>query len=172
MRRFLLLIWLCLTAALLLAADNTISIPLRMSVFNYMTNDNPTGSTPDPTDPNQFRASLTGNKLLIETQHGAVSFVVIQNETSINTGNEYFYQVSYDSVTCPITQAGTYLIQIGCWKTNFNGTLRVQKVALYDLHGILLDTNLADIDKLPSGFYIIRLETDLGITTTKFYRGL
>lgn len=153
-------------------ANDTISIPLTMSVFRYMPKDGPTGSTPDPTDPNQFRASLTGNKLLIETQKNAVSYVVIQ-ETQSNYNNEdYFYALSYGEISCPITRTGEYTIRIGYWTTDFIGFLRVKKIVLSDLNGHMLspDGQETDIAALPPGFYLLRVVTSLGTTSYKFYK--
>lgn len=153
-------------------ANDTISIPLTMAVFQFMPQDGPTGSTPDPTDPNQFRASLTGNKLLIETQKNAVSYVVIQ-ETQSNYNNEdYFYTLSYGAVSCPITRPGNYTIRIGYWTTDFIGSLQVKKIVLSDLNGHILspDGQETDITALPSGFYFLRVETSLGTTSYKFYK--
>ena len=69
-------------------ANDTIQIPLTMSVFQLLPQDGPTGSTPDPADPNQFRASLTGNTLLLCTQNNAVSYVVIQETESERYGED------------------------------------------------------------------------------------
>lgn len=160
----LLLAWMSVAV---FAANNVIDIPLTMSVFAQMPQDNPTGSTPDPTDPNQFRASLTGNTLLIETQKDAVSYVVIQ-ETESDRGEDYFYDLSYGSVTCPINHAGLYIIRIGYWKTDFVGHLRVQKVILVDIYGHYWGDSLEHLNTLPAGIYIIRIETTLGTTTLKF----
>ena len=72
--RKLLLIGFLSFFCLSLLADGRLDIPLTMYVVKLMPLDGPTGSTPDPTDPNQFRASLSGNTLLIETQKGTVSY--------------------------------------------------------------------------------------------------
>lgn len=170
MRRFGMIIWLVCLCCFAAAANDTIPIPLRMSTFQYMPNDDPTGSTPDPTDPNQFRASLTGNTLLIKTQENAVSFVVVQEEESNKQGKDYFYGLSYGSITCPITRAGSYTIRIGYWKTDFVGLLFVQSASLLDFSGHYWGNKLEDVSTLPTGFYIFRLQTKDGTTTTKFYR--
>ena len=80
-------------------ATESISIPLKMSVFSYMPMDKPTGSTPDPTDPNQFRASLSGNTLFIQTQKDAVSYVVIQETQAESNNEDYFYDSCYHLLT-------------------------------------------------------------------------
>lgn len=152
------------------AESNTIYVPLTMSVFNCMPQDGPTGSTPDPTDPNQFRASLTGNTLLIETQKDAVSYVVVQETASERAGEDYFYSISYGSVSCPITRIGNYTIQIGYWKTDFTGHLLVQRITLVDFNGHVWATSLEQLNTLPSGFYILRVETNVGTTMSKFYK--
>ena len=151
-------------------ANDTIPIPLTMSVFPYLPMDKPDGSTPDPTDPNQFRASLTGNILLIQTQQDAVSYVVVQETASEQAGQDYFYDLSYGSLSCPITRTGNYIIRIGYWKTDFIGRLWVKKITLVDLNGHLWGTSLEHLNSLPAGFYVLRLETNIGTTTTKFFQ--
>ena len=153
-------------------ANDTISIPLTIAVFQFMPQDGPTGSTPDPTDPNQFRASLTGNKLLIETQKNAVSYVVIQETRSNYKNEDYFFGISYGEISCPITRPGNYTIRIGYWTSDFIGYLQVMKIVLSDLNGHILSLNgqETDITALPSGFYFLRVETSLGTTGYKFYK--
>ena len=169
-RRIGFIIGCLLCIAPLYASNDTIDIPLRMSVFQYMPMDGPTGSTPDPTDPNQFRASLTGNTLLIETQAEQVSYVVIQESESGERGEDYFYSLSFGSVQCPITHAGLYTIRIGYWKTDFTGFLQVQSVHIYDFNGHLLAERIDETSTLPPGWYIIQVKTLTGTTTSKFYR--
>lgn len=170
MHRHLLFILTVLFTATLTAANETIAIPLHMTVFRYLPQDGPTGSTPDPTDPNQFRASLTGNTLFIETQAGQVSYVVVQETQSERQNEDYFYELSFDSVSCPITHAGLYTIHIGCWKTDFTGQLLVKRMYITDINGHLWGETLDPVSPLPSGYYIIRLETNLGNTAKKFYQ--
>ena len=152
-----------------LYASNSIEIPLRMSVVKFKPSDSPTGSTPDPTDPNQFRATLTGNTLTVYTQKDAVSYVVIRSDFSEQQDRDYFYGLSYDSVSCPITQAGNYMLYIGYWNTDFVGVLSVKNVTVSDLNGKVYSQSKAD-SSLPPGFYIIRLDTHIGSTTTKIYK--
>ena len=163
---------LFLLFSICLMANDTISIPLQMSVFYYMPMDKPTGSTPDPTDPNQFRASLTGNTLFIQTQSDAVSFVVIQRTSDSWQSEEYFSALSYDSLSCPITQTGLYTIRIGCWKTDFIGRLEVRNILLADLNGHYIRNSIPQWSELPPGVYILRVETSLGTTSSKFYKRL
>ena len=151
------------------AADNTIEIPLQMTAFQFAPMDGPIGSTPDPTDPNQFRASLTGNTLHIETQEGAVSSVVIQETQSERQGENYFYDRSFGSITCPITRAGEYIIRIGYWTTDFIGFLCVTDLVVTDFNGRFI-TNRIDPAGLPAGSYIIRLNTKSGVTTSKIFK--
>lgn len=153
-------------------ANDTIPIPLTMSVFSYLPMDNPTGSTPDPTDPNQFRASLTGNTLLIRTQQDAVSYVVVQETASEQAGQDYFYDLSYGTITCPITRTGDYTIRIGYWKTDFVGHLQVTRITLVDLNGRLWGTSLESLNLLPAGYYVLQVETNIGTTMTKFFKRL
>ena len=165
MRKYLLIIGLLM--AVRVAAGNTVNIPIWMTnVASYVE----AISTPDPTDPNQFRVSLTGNTLLVQTPKDAVSYVVIQETASERNNEDYFYSVSFGSVSCPITRAGLYTIRIGCWNVDYVGSLRVTKVGLYDLNGHYWGATLDQIDELPAGYYIIRVETNMGKTTTKFYK--
>ena len=164
---------LFLFLSICLMANDTISIPLQMSVFYYMPMDKPTGSTPDPTDPNQFRASLSGNTLFIQTQKDAVSYVVIQEEQTNRNNEDYFYGLSYGEISCPITHAGLYTIRIGYWKTDFTGSLRVKRIIIADLNGHLMNTYYqqnVELSQLPPGYYFLRVETTLGTTTYKFYK--
>lgn len=169
MRKCLLLIGLLVVMHM--AAGNTITIPMRMagveSLIEYY---GPTGSTPDPTDPNQFRVSLTGNMLLIQTPVNAVSYVVIQENESEKKNEDYFYSISLGAVSCPITRLGVYAIRIGCWNVDYFGYLRVTKIALYDLNGHYLGASLDTVNELPAGYYIIRVETNVGTTSSKFYK--
>lgn len=167
MRKCLLIIGLLF--AVRMAAGNTITIPVTMAGVASLVGVAPTGSTPDPTDPNQFRASLTGNMLLVQTPANAVSYVVIQEAESERNNEDYFYSISFGSVSCPITRAGSYAIRIGCWNVDYIGYMYVIKVGLYDLNGHYWGATLDNMSVLPAGYYIIRLETNMGTTTTKFY---
>ena len=170
-KRFIFIAFLCFVSFSIWAND-TISIPLKMSFFTYMPMDGPTGSTPDPTDPNQFRASLTGNNLFIQTQSNAVSFVVIQRTSGWQQSEEYFSALSYGSLSCPITQTGLYIIRIGCWKTDFIGRLYVKNILLTDLNGHYIRNSIPQRNELPQGVYILCVETNLGTSTSKFYKWL
>lgn len=163
------LLFIGILCALHVAAGNTVSIPIWMSGREAFATDNPTGSTPDPTDPNQFRALLTGNTLLVQTPENAVSYVVVQESESERKNEDYFYSISLGAVSCPITRVGWYAIRIGCWNTDYVGYLRVTRVALYDLNGHYWGATLDKLDELPAGYYFLRLETNVGATTTKFY---
>ena len=164
------LIFIGILFAVRMAASNTIYIPITMSGVTSIVENGPTGSTPDPTDPNQFRVSLTGNMLLVQTPENPVSYVVIQESESEWKNEDYFYAVSFGSVSCPITHVGLYAVRIGCWNIDYVGYLRVTKVTLLDLNGHYWGASLDNMNELPAGFYIIRLETNIGTTTTKFYK--
>lgn len=151
----------------LMASENTIKIPLYMSVFRYLPADNPTGSTPDPTDPTQFRASLTGNTLTIQTQLGEVSYVVVTETQSERMNKDYFFGLSEGVVTCPITRTGQYTIYIGHWKTDFKGEFYVYELGIWDLNGRLVQTQTIDVSALRPGDYVIRLTTSVGKTSSK-----
>lgn len=164
-------IFLLLFGVHVMASNNTISIPLRMVEYTmsipHAPLDNPTGSTPDPTDPNQFRASLTGNTLLIETQTGQLSYVVINEQESEAKGEDYFVGYSYGSVSCPLTRAGIYTIRIGYWQTDFVGSISVKNLYVWDMSGKIIRTRTNDLNTLPPGVYIICLNTPIGNTSTK-----
>lgn len=165
MRRTLINILLLLFVAAA-CASNTIRVPLRVSTVQLLPQDGPTGSTPDPTDPTQFRVELTGNMLTVITQPEHVSYVVIRSDFSEKNDEDYFFALSYDSVSCPITRAGEYSIAIGCWNTDLVGLINVKRVDIYTFDGQRLDGPIEDLKRQP-GLYIIRLETDLGVTTLK-----
>ena len=152
----------------LYALNDTIRIPLTMTTIQFMPKDGPTGSTPDPTDPNQFRVSLTGNTLLFKTQVGEVSYIVIQEKESELRNEDYFYGLSFGSLQCPITHEGAYIIRIGHWDTEFTGLLYVKSLGVYDFSGHLVTKHIGS--SLPAGWYILRLETPQEVTTTKFYQ--
>lgn len=162
------LLFIGILCALCLTAGNTIDIPLTMSIATAFA-DGPTGSTPDPTDPNQFRASLTGNILLIHTPENTVSFVVIQEIDSERKNEDYFYSVSTGTISCPITRTGVYTIRIGCWNRDYVGFLRVTNIGLYDLNGHYWGKSLDMTKELPNGYYILRLNTNIGMTSIKFH---
>ena len=170
MRRHLLSIGFLCLFCLSLGAKNVISVPLQMSFFTAKPQDGPTGSTPDPTDPNQFAVSLSGSTLSIQTQPEAVSFVVVQNENDSRQTEECLSGLSYDTISCAITKTGLYSIRIGCWKTNFIGRIMVKKITLTDINGRSVTRAYPDWDALPPGWYVLCLETDLGITASKFYK--
>lgn len=159
---FLCFVCLCLWA------DNRIEIPLQVSTISLMhaPMDNPTGSTPDPTDPNQFRASLTGNTLFIETQEETVSFVVIQSDFKNETGEDYFFALSTDSVSCTIDRPGKYIIRIGHWNTDFVGSIEVKSMDWFDYNG--KDYGPVKPVFLPGIYYIFCLQTNIGNSTVKY----
>lgn len=147
-------------------AGNTLRVPLQVSTVQFLPQDGPTGSTPDPTDPTQFRVELTGNMLTVTTQPDHVSYVVIRSNFSEKNNEDYFFSISYDSVSCPITATGEYSIAIGCWNTDLVGRLYVKRIDVYTFDGQRLYGPIEDLKSRP-GLYIIRLETNLGVTTLK-----
>jgi len=160
-------IGLLLYGAFIWASDNTIAIPLQISYMSYMPQDSPTGSTPDPTDPNQFRASLTGNILHIETQKESVSYVVVQETQSDRQGEDYFYSLCYGTVDCTITHPGIYTIYIGYWKTDFIGKITVYSMDKYAFNGQGIQLGKRSYNERPGDCFFIQLRTSLGITTAK-----
>jgi len=151
-------------------ATNTIRVPLRVSYVTLLPQDNPTGSTPDPTDPTQFRVSLTGNILTIQTQPDKVSYVLVRSDFSEQKNEDYFFSVCYDSVSCPITRPGEYSIAIGCWNADLVGVIQVKSVDIFTFDGQRLNTYSVGPAMDKPGLYIVRLETDLGVTTLKTLR--
>ena len=123
-----------------LHAANTIDIPLRMSVSSLVPAGSP-GSTPDPTDPNQFRVTLSGNMLTITTMHEAASYVVIRTDFCERMNEDYYY-------------------------SDFAGFLFVKSISLCDFNGRQYPLSMLT-GTLPPGMYIIRVVTDRGTTTTK-----
>ena len=168
MRKIGLYICICCLLAPLQAA-NTIEIPLEMSVVKFMQQDNPTGSTPDPTDPNQFRVTLTGNMLTVHTQKDFASFVVVRSDFCEKSKEDYFYHLSFDSVSCPITRPGRYAIHIGYWNTDFTAWFDVKSVIISDFNGKIYDA-ATPYSYLPPGMYIIYLKTNIGTTSIKILR--
>ena len=159
------LIWLMCLVSLSIWADGLIDIPLQMYTVRLAPMDNPTTSTPDPTDPNQFRATLIGNTLSIQTQQEAVSYVVVQSDFSEKAGEDYFFALSTNSVTCTINRPGIYTIRIGHWNTDFVGVLDVESMGWYDFNG-----RYYGYDKPMNrpGYYFIYLKTNIGNTFVKY----
>lgn len=147
---------------------NTIDIPLQMSVVRLSPLDNPIGSTPDPTDPNQFRATLTGNTLSIFTQQDNVSYVVIRSDYSERYNEDYFFALSFDNVSCTIDRSGEYGIHIGYWNTDFVAKFYVQEIAIYDFDG--KKYAYSSFQSLSPGMYVVRMVTNFGATTTKILK--
>lgn len=167
MKKCLLGIWLSIMGVTALGAVNSIDIPLDMNTIKYMPTDSPTGSTPDPTDPNQFHATLTGNILTIETQKDAVSFVVICETSSEQQDKDYFYGLSYGTISIPIVRMGMYYITIGYWNTDFIGQIYVKSISIFDFNGHLLTSDVNHLPSIISGGYIISLQTSYGVTSIK-----
>ncbi|MCR5050591.1 MAG: hypothetical protein K6A36_05855 [Paludibacteraceae bacterium] len=167
MRKITLTILLTIGLSHIFAQTNDrIDIPLHTYVTMLKPMDGPTGSTPDPTDPNQFRASLTGNTLTIYTQSESVSYVAIESDFSEKAGEDYFFSLSTDSVTCTINRPGTYTINIGHWNVDFVGHLQVKSVNWYDFNGKCYGQNKPAF--IPGMYYILNIQTDKGNSTSKY----
>jgi hypothetical protein len=149
--------------------EDSIPIPLRMSAFKYAPMDSPIGSTPDPTDPNQFTASIVGGKFVITTQSDAFSYVVIQEKLSELQNEDYFYSVSTGKIECPITRTGTYTIEIGYWKTSFLGHITIWDIGVFDINGKRIQSSVPDFKQLQPGIYFIAYQTSLGNSSTKIH---
>jgi hypothetical protein len=149
--------------------EDSIPIPLRMSAFKYAPMDSPIGSTPDPTDPNQFTASIVGGKFVITTQSDAFSYVVIQEKLSELQNEDYFYSVSTGKIECPITRTGTYTIEIGYWKTSFLGHITIWDIGVFDINGKRIQSSVPDFKQLQPGVYFIAYQTSLGNSSTKIH---
>jgi hypothetical protein len=149
--------------------EDSIPIPLRMSAFKYAPMDSPIGSTPDPTDPNQFTASIVGGKFVITTQSDAFSYVVIRETQSEANNEDYFYSISTGQVECPITHTGTYTIEIGYWKTSFLGHITIWDIGVFDINGKRIQLSIPDFKQLQPGVYYIAYQTSLGNSSTKIH---
>ena len=168
MRRVLLIIlWIAGIGSLY--AANSIDIPLMVSRVEYSYADGPKGSTPDPPDPNQIRATLTGNTLRIEKEADMNSYVVIR-ESQKEIMNEAYYNLSSGTIVYPITRPGQYVIRISSPGKDYIGCLQVHEIYVCDSNGQRLDHFPDSSSGMPNGFSFIRLETSLGTTTSKFYR--
>lgn len=165
----LLLIFCALHVPTMAMGEDSIPIPLRMSAFKYAPMDSPIGSTPDPTDPNQFTASIVGGKFVITTQSDAFSYVVIQEKLSELQNEDYFYSVSTGKIECPITRTGTYTIEIGYWKTSFLGHITIWDIGVFDINGKRIQPSIPDLKQLQPGTYFIAYQTSLGNSSTKIH---
>ena len=165
----LLLIFCALHVPTIAMGEDSIPIPLKMSAFKYAPMDNPTGSTPDPTDPNQFTASIIGGKFVITTQSDAFSYVVIRETQSETNNEDYFYSISTGKIECPITRTGTYAIEIGYWKNTFSGRVSIRDIAVFDFNGKRLQSSIPDLKQLQPGTYFIAYQTSLGNSSTKIH---
>lgn len=165
----LLLIFCALHVPTMAMGEDSIPIPLRMSAFKYAPMDSPIGSTPDPTDPNQFTASIVGGKFVITTQSDAFSYVVIRETQSEANNEDYFYSISTGQVECPITHTDTYTIEIGYWKTSFLGHITIWDIGVFDLNGKRIQSSVPDLKQLQPGTYFIAYQTSLGNSSTKIH---
>ena len=168
MRRVLLIILWIAGIGSLYAADS-IDIPLMVSRVEYSYGDGPKGSTPDPSDPNQIRATLIGNTLRIEKDAGTDSYVVIQ-ECQKERMTETYYDLKSGTIIYPITRPGQYVIRISSRGKDYIGCLQVHEIYVCNNNGQRLDHFPDSSSGIPNGFSFIRLETSLGTTTSKFYR--
>ncbi len=168
MRRLLLIIfWIAGIGSLCYA--NSIDIPLMESRVELGYEDGPKGSTPDPSDPNQIRATLIGNTLRIEKDAGTDSYVVIQ-ECQKERMTETYYDLKSGTIIYPITRPGQYVIRISSPGKDYTGCLQVNEIYVCNSNGQRLDYFPDSSDGVPYGFSFVLLETSLGITTSKFYR--
>ena len=166
---YIVLLICALHAPSMVMGEDSIPIPLKMSAFKYAPMDSPIGSTPDPTDPNQFTASIVGGKFVITTQSDAFSYVVIQEKLSELQNEDYFYSVSTGKIECPITRTGTYTIEIGYWKNTFVGHVVIRDIAVFDFNGKRIQSSIPDLKQLQPGVYFIAYQTSLGNSSTKIH---
>ena len=166
---YIVLLICALHAPSMVMDEDSIPIPLKMSAFKYAPMDSPIGSTPDPTDPNQFTASIVGGKFVITTQSNAFSYVVIQEKLSELQNEDYFYSVSTGKIECPITRTGTYTIEIGYWKTSFLGHITIWDIGVFDINGKRIQSSIPDLKQLQPGVYFIAYQTSLGNSSTKIH---
>ena len=168
MRRVLLIIlWIASIGSLY--AANSIDIPLMVSRVEYSYEDGPKGSTPDPSDPNQIRATLIGNTLRIEKEADMNSYVVIR-ECQKERISESSYSLSNGAIDYPVTGPGQYVIWISSPKKDYIGCLQVHEIYVCDSNGQRLNGFTDSSRGVSYGFSFVRLVTSLGTTTSKFYR--
>lgn len=169
MRRVLLIIfWIAGIGSLCYA--NPIDIPLIVAgAETGLIADGPKGSTPDPFDPNQIRATLIGNTLHIEKDAGTDSYVVIQ-ECQKERMTETYYDLKSGTIIYPITRPGQYVIRISSSGKDYTGCLQVNEIYVCNSNGQRLDYFPDSSGGVPYGLSFVLLETSLGITTSKFYR--
>ena len=168
MRRVLLIILLIAGIGSLYSA-NSIDIPLMVSMFENIYGDGPTGSTSDPPDPNQIRATLIGNTLRIEKEADMNSYVVIR-ECQKERISESSYDLKSGTIIYPITRPGQYVIRISSPGNDYTGCLQVNEIYVCNSNGQRLDCFPDSSGGVPYGLSFVLLETSLGITTSKFYR--
>lgn len=168
MRRLLLIIfWIAGIGSLCYA--NSIDIPLMESMVEFSYGDGPKGSTPDPSDPNQIRATLIGNTLRIEKEADMNSYVVIR-ECQEERISESSYDLKSGTIIYPITRPGLYVIRISSPGKDYTGCLQVNAIYVCNSNGQRLDHFPDPSGGVPYGLSFVILETSLGTTTSKFYR--
>ncbi len=87
--------------------------------------DGPTQSAPEPTRPRDFRATINGNSLTVLKQEEAIPFaqaVVVNAATGSVVVNEQFT----NSLSCPITNAGVYVLRIATANGELTGQFIVE----------------------------------------------
>lgn len=150
-----------------LYSANSIEIPL-IEIGLYA--DSPKGSTPDPSDPNQIRAALTGNTLRIEKNADGDTYEIVIQERLKEGMNEAYYNLTTGAIVHPITRVGQYIICISSLKGEYIGCLQVNAIYVCGSNGQRLDCFPDAAGGVLNGFSVVTLETSLGTTTSKFFR--
>lgn len=153
------------------------------------TQDDPGRSTPDPTDPTQFRATLTDNTLTVENQTDHAVMVLVtdlfSNQRVVNLECrqqqsvilQHQGQYSLILVNDWVCLAGRFSIYENLpaddrWFIYTAGIVR--DIRVYDLSGhqipVTRQYNSLDLSSLPSGMYIIHIETSAGLKSVKILR--
>lgn len=155
------------------------------------TQDDPGRSTPDPTDPTQFRATLTGNTLSVEnhTFYGVNVLVTELYEDRLVANLQ-----CGTSCSVVLRDPGAYSVLIACNDVYFIGHFSIYEplqapdrwyyygaapslyytISVYDFYGrqwsVPVEYNGVDLSSLPQGIYLICVRTNKNIQTYKIMK--
>jgi len=170
-----------------MSAETTQEIPLfpYTDGLYFMPSSNP--HTPDPDDPNQFRATLTGNTLSVyqeSTLHTEVQVVNLYTQTVV------VHEYMRDSLSVVLRESGHYSVILGGRVplighfTIFHPLTNADLFYVYSAHYVrsvdVVDSSgrmlihcrrqVIDLSELPRGLYIIRVQTDASVESYKIMR--
>lgn len=196
MRKSLSIVLLGLCITLNAYAQITQEIPLypyREGLYfaPKITTDDPGRSTPDPDDPTQFRASLTGNTLSVEnhTFYGVNVLVTELYEDRLVANLQ-----CGTSCSVVLRDPGAYSVLIACNDVYFIGHFSIYEplqapdrwyyygaapspyytISVYDFYGrqwsVPVEYNGVDLSSLPQGIYLICVRTNNNIQTYKIMK--